>query len=118
MWLMDNLKLGTWRIVYHYWEIEHHTLIEMSSIFIERDGNYFFIYDETEKIPQRNFLQEKGYVLVKQCEWIEDFWINPKYISENKYEILKQVNSRDGEEVHPWDHLKNKGYDWTHFYKE
>jgi hypothetical protein len=89
---------------------------EFKTITIEHDA--YCGFDETEKIPQRDFLQERGYILVKQCEWIEDFWINPKYISENKYEILKQVNSRDDEEVHPWTHLKNKGYDWTHFYKK
>jgi hypothetical protein len=92
------------------------TEYEFKTITIEHDA--YCGYDETEKIPQRKFLQEKGYILVRQCEWIEDFWINPKYISEDKYEILKQVNSRDGVEVHAWTHLKSKGYDWTHFYKE
>lgn len=72
---------------------------------------------ELEKIPQRQFLTEKGYTLVKKCEWIEDFWINPKYINKNQYEILIQENSGEVE-VHPWKFLHSVGYDWNHFYEK
>jgi len=88
---------------------------EFKVITIEHDAYCHPV--ELEKIPQREFLTEKGYILVKKCEWIEDFWINPKYINKEQYEILIQDNS--GEiEIHPWMFLNSVGYDWSHFYKK
>lgn len=72
---------------------------------------------ELEKIPQREFLLERGYVLVRKCEWIEDFWINPKYVNKEQYEILIQDNSGPTE-IHPWKFLNSVGYDWMHFYEK
>ena len=66
-------------------------------------------------------LLEKGgtfsmiFGFVRKCEVIEDFWINPKYINKEQYEILIQHNTGDPE-IHPWRFLKGLEYDWTHFY--
>lgn len=88
---------------------------EFKVITIEHDAYCHPI--ELEKIPQRKFLTEMGYILVRKCEWIEDFWINPKYINKDQYEILIQENS--GEiEIHPWKFLNSVGYDWSHFYEK
>ena len=88
---------------------------EFKVITIEHDAYCHPV--ELEKIPQREFLTERGYVLVKKCEWIEDFWINPNYIDEDQYKILIQDNS--GEiEIHPWKFLKSVGYDWNHYYEK
>lgn len=88
---------------------------EFKCITIEHDA--YCQPHEDEKIPQREFLTEQGYVLVRKCEYIEDFWINPKYIDEKKYSILIQDNS--GEiEVQPRHFLKEKNYDWTTFYSK
>ena len=86
---------------------------EFKVITIEHDA--YCHPAELEKTPQREFLTEMGYVLVKKCEWIEDFWINPKYINLDQYEILIQENTKDVE-ITPAQFLKEKDYDWTHFY--
>lgn len=87
---------------------------EFKTITIEHDA---YCTGESEKTPQREFLTDKGYVLVKKCEFIEDFWINPKYINEDQYQILIQDNCGE-EEIHPWRFLKSINYDWTHFYDQ
>ena len=69
-----------------------------------------------EKLPQREFLKERGYVLVKECEVIEDFWINPKYINEDQYEMMIQFNHPGAKQCPPQNWLKEKGYDWSHFF--
>lgn len=88
---------------------------EFKCITIEHDAYCQSV--ELEKIPQRKFLTDMGYVLVRKCEYIEDFWINPKYISEKKYQLLIQDNSGPTE-VQPRHFLKQKEYDWTHFYSK
>lgn len=64
---------------------------EFKVITIEHD--IYRGYEETETIPQRNFLISQGYVLV--CSNVclsnnpfDDWWINPKYIDEKKYKHL------------------------------
>jgi len=91
------------------------TEYEFKVITIEHDAYCHPV--EIEKIPQREFLTAKGYTLVKKCDWIEDFWINPKYINKDQYEILIQENTADIE-VHPWKFLNSVGYDWSHFYEK
>lgn len=86
---------------------------EFKAITIEHDA--YCHPEESEKIPQRNFLTEMGYVLVRKCEWIEDFWINPKYINEEQYNVLVQDNSGPNE-VQAAQFLKEIGYDYGHFY--
>ena len=87
---------------------------EFKTITIEHDAYCQPV--ELEKIPQREYLTEKGYTLVRKDEIIEDFWINSKYINEDQYELLKSHNTGP-EEIHPWIFLKREHeYDWTHFY--
>lgn len=87
---------------------------EFKSITIEHDA---YCHDiNQEKIPQREFLKERGYVLVKQCEVIEDFWINPNYISLDQYEVLIQHNLEGAQQIPPQQFLKSKEYDWSSFY--
>ncbi len=43
-------KIGDWRIISISKTIEHHTLIDMATIFIEKDNEYFYIHDEIEKM--------------------------------------------------------------------
>ena len=64
---------------------------EFKIITIEHDD--YRGYTETEKKPQREFLNEKGYYLL--CSdvsikggSIEDWWINPKYFNKEEYEHL------------------------------
>lgn len=46
---MDN-RIGGWRIISISKTVEHHTLMEMATIFIERNSEYFYISDEFDKI--------------------------------------------------------------------
>jgi hypothetical protein len=66
--------------------------------------------------PQRELLKEKGYVLVRECEFVEDFWINPKYISKEQYERFVYINLKDRKEIHFWEYCKNINHDFTKFY--
>ena len=88
---------------------------EFKAITIEHDA---YCEDVTrEKEPQREFLKERGYVLVKECEQIEDFWINPNYINEDQYKMLIQFNHAGDDQCPPQNWLRyEKNYDWTHFF--
>ena len=91
--------------------------IDFLSIDLEGMVDRCNILKQVFESGYEEFLTDKGYVLVKKCEFIEDFWINPKYITnENQYKILTQYNV--GEEIHPWTFLKSVEYDWTHFYNK
>jgi hypothetical protein len=66
-------------------------------ITIEHDSYRGQEFVEKEAIPQRSFLKEKGFVLV--CEDVcnsknpfEDWWINPKYITEYEKFICKKTS--------------------------
>ena len=89
---------------------------EFKAITIEHDAYCQDI--QKEKIPQREFLKERGYVLVKECEVIEDFWINPNYISPEQYELIVQFNYPGSRQCPPQNFLKAKKYDWSHFYEK
>ena len=88
---------------------------EFKVITVEHDA---YCQDITkEKNLQRGLLKEKGYILVKECEVIEDFWINPKYINEDQYEMLIQFNHPGADQCPPQNWLRyEKNYDWTHFF--
>lgn len=94
---------------------------DFKAITIEHDS-YCSSNIPFEKIPQREFLTSLGYVLVKDCDIIEDFWVNPKYINKDRYEILTYKNEAIDTygyvgTARPYEHLIKKGYDWTHFYE-
>lgn len=82
---------------------------EFKIITIEHD--VYRGYDLTERIPQRNFLSELGYILLcadvsneengiyhskVNCNLngfpFEDWWVNPKYFNENDYMFYKCYN--------------------------
>lgn len=71
---------------------------------------------ESDMIPQRELLKDKGYILVRQCDIIEDFWINPKYIKEEMYSKFIYTNSVGEKEIHFWEYCKNINYDFTQLY--
>lgn len=70
----------------------------------------------SDMIPQRELLKSKGYVLVRQCDIIEDFWINPKFVTENQYSKFVYSNITNQEEIHFWKHCNRINYDFTKFY--
>ncbi len=55
-----------WRIVCYSNKIEHHTMVEMSTILIEKDDNFFYIYDERFKIED----------VSRMPHYIKEDWIN------------------------------------------
>jgi hypothetical protein len=68
---------------------------EFKIITIEHDS--YRGYDLSEKIPQRELLYSRGYFLL--CSDVclggnpfEDWWINPKFFSEDEYNHLKSHN--------------------------
>jgi hypothetical protein len=90
---------------------------EFKVLTIEHDAYRGF--DKTDMEPQRKLMKEYGYFLVRQCDIIEDFWINPKYIEINQYKDFIYTNTTDskpGEEKHFWKHCVEINYDFTKFY--
>jgi hypothetical protein len=68
---------------------------EFKVITIEHDS--YRGYELSEKTPQREFLNNLGYVLVGDNVHLsgnpfEDWWVNPKYILKEKYESLISRN--------------------------
>lgn len=87
---------------------------EFKILTIEHDaysGNTF-----SDKIPQRELLIDKGYVLVRRCEIIEDFWINPKYVAPEQYTKFVYANDIGNRELHFWEYCKSINYDFTKLY--
>ena len=71
---------------------------------------------ESDMIPQRELLISLGYKLIRQCDYIEDFWINPKYITNEMCEKFTYTNTKDKREIHFWEHCYNMNYDFTKLY--
>lgn len=71
---------------------------------------------ESDMIPQRKLLTDRGYILVRQCDIIEDFWINPKYITKEQYLKFQYSNKIGEEEIHFWKHCNRINYDFTKLY--
>lgn len=79
--------------------------------------------EESDMKPQRVLMKKHGYTLVKQCDIIEDFWVNPKYISKEQYEnflhhiTLDQLGlSKDNMDTHFWKQCSNINYDFSKLY--
>lgn len=70
----------------------------------------------SDTIPQRELLKNKGYVLVRRCDIIEDFWINPKYIAPEQYDKFIYANEIGQPERHFWKFCNNINYDFTKLY--
>lgn len=90
------------------------TNYEFKILTIEHDayaGNV-----NSDMIPQRALLSSAGYKMVRQCDIIEDFWINPKYINEESYSKFIYKNEIGKKELHFWEYCKNINYDFTKLY--
>lgn len=70
----------------------------------------------SDMIPQRDLLQSMGYILVRRCDSIEDFWINPKYVNEESYSKFIYSNINGNEKLF-WKHCKDINYNFTTLYK-
>lgn len=71
------------------------SLREFKIITIEHDS--YRGLSESEKIPQRKFLTDKGYFLIfgdvnLNGNSFEDWWINPKYFTDVDYQKIKSSN--------------------------
>jgi hypothetical protein len=113
-----SIDLDGGGIAYNCLDKVLNTGYEFKIITIEHDAYRGFT--ETDMIPQRQLLKQYGYVLVRQCDIIEDFWINPKYIKEEQYKSFIYINTTDyvpGSEKHFWKHCTEINHDFTKFYK-
>jgi hypothetical protein len=113
-----SIDLDGRSIAYHCLKQIIDTGYEFKVLTIEHDaysGN-----ELSDMIPQRDLLLSKGYVLVKHDNTIEDFWINPKYVSKEKYERFIYTNSSiqwADDSKHFWEHLISIKQDFFHLYK-
>lgn len=94
---------------------------EFKIITIEHDAYRGFA--EADMKPQRELLKEYGYVLVRQCDIIEDFWVNPKYISKEQYTPFIHCNTMDqyiingdNKNTHFWKQCVDINHDFTKYY--
>jgi hypothetical protein len=88
---------------------------------IEHDAYRGMVESDTK--PTRLLMQQYGYVLVRECNIIEDFWINPNYISKDQYEKFIHVidikelgKSDDNKDTHFWKYCSDINHDFTKFY--
>jgi hypothetical protein len=88
---------------------------------IEHDAYRGMVESDTK--PTRLLMQQYGYVLVRECNIIEDFWVNPNYISKTQYEkfihtidIKELWKSDDNKDTHFWKYCSDINYDFTKFY--
>lgn len=58
-------KFGEWNVISLLVELQHHTLIYILTVFIEKDGEYFYLEDEMDKI----------YDIMKIPSYIKNDWI-------------------------------------------
>ena len=64
---MEEINFPGWDVLVHGSETNHHTLTPMSTIFIkDKDGNYFYLYDETDKM----------YDVSRMPPYIREDWVN------------------------------------------
>lgn len=104
--IMDNRKinLSPWKEVSLISEFEHHTLIEMATLIIEKDNEFFFIYEDIEKIRDVSIMPS----YIKE-DWIKynrkelNVFILNKSIKEHetKLKSLSELNPIKTEEE--WD---------------
>lgn len=60
------MNLKPWNIISHNEVISHHTMMKMMTIFIEKDDEYFYLYDESFKIDD----------ISRMPDYIRLDWIN------------------------------------------
>ena len=61
-----EINLKPWNEVCLITKYEHHTLINNATILIENSGDYFYIYDDIEKVKD----------VSQMPEYIKEDWIN------------------------------------------
>ena len=71
-----SINLSPWKEISISTEVQHHTLIDMATIIIENDENYFFIEDDVEKIMDVSSMPH----------YIKEDWINY-----NKKELTQPI---------------------------
>lgn len=80
-------KFGDWNIICRSAELNHHTMIYILTVFIEKDGEYFYLEDEMDKIDD----------IMRMPSYIKDDWIqyNKKEINikilDKHIKILRDV---------------------------
>ena len=93
------------------------TNYEFKVMTIEHDAYTGEHYEIAHMIPQRELLKSKGYILVREDAYIEDFWVNPKYVSSDIYEKFMYVNKKGEHNRHFWEYCYNIGFDFTKLYR-
>lgn len=58
-------KFGDWNTICLSSELNHHTMIYILTVFIEKDGEYFYLEDEMDKIDD----------IMRMPSYIKDDWI-------------------------------------------
>ncbi len=68
-----EINVSPWNHITTSHKVEHHTLAEIFTILIEKDGEYFFLIEEVEKI----------YDISQMPDYIKEDWIkyNKKSLS-------------------------------------
>jgi len=75
--MMEEINFPNWEVLVHGSEVNHHTITNMSTIFIrDKNGDYFYLYDETDKV----------YDVSRMPSYISEDWVNY-----NKKEINNAV---------------------------
>ena len=80
---MDNRKINLfpWEKISITSEIEHHTLIDVATIIIFKDDEYYFIQDDIEKVRDVSIMPQ----------YIKEDWINYNRKELNMFVINKHI---------------------------
>jgi hypothetical protein len=63
---LNQIKFNGWEVVAASSIFEHHTIIEMGTIFISNGDDHFYLYDEVEKMID----------VTKMPNYISEDWVN------------------------------------------
>lgn len=86
--------IGTWKILFEYSELQHHTMRYLLTIFIEKDKEYFYLIDDRDKIG--DIIKMPSYI---KEDWVRynkkelDFNIIDKYIKDLKKVEMSETSS-------------------------
>lgn len=83
----DN-NFSTWRIVCNFIKMDYLSMREMSTMIIEKNGNFFYLYDESDKIND----------VIKMPSYIKEDWViyNKKDINLSVVDTLVKEYSNFG----------------------
>lgn len=71
-----DIKFSGWEIIAISSVIEHHSLTEMATVFVSKGDEYYYLYDELEKMQD----------VTKMPSYISEDWVNY-----NKKELNCQI---------------------------